>query len=174
MTDSTGSWPRWITATVAVASAVVAACAIVASASSVASASAVVAGISALAYIAQSHHYDKRKELNNNVPKTLDEALAKEGADDSISAACHQFTAEFGPNVKVCWKDGTEGIYDYNRDLVLDPRDIGTYNFVVPNSPIDSVLHGVVDVFPWIIFGNQDDDTTWMYQRIFALIMGAF
>ena len=156
--DTNGNWPRWITATVAAVAAVVAVVATVVSAPVVATAAAAVAVVSTVAYVAQSHHYDKRKAKNTSVPKTYDEAMKKDGADNTISAACHQFTAGDEPNKKVCWPDGTEGIYNSSGELVLDPRDVGTYNFSVPNGGWSSVWHGVVDVAPWIIFGNDDDD----------------
>jgi len=172
MSDPTGNWPRWITATVAAVAAVVAVVATVVSAPVVATAAAAVAVVSTVAYVAQSHHYDKRKAKNTSVPKTYDEAMKKDGADNTISAACHQFTAGDEPNKKVCWPDGTEGIYNSSGELVLDPRDVGTYNFSVPNGGWSSVWHGVVDVVPWIIFGNDDDDNTWMYQRVISLFNG--
>ena len=172
MSDPTGNWPRWITATVAAVATVVAVVATVVSAPVVATAAAAVAVVSTVAYVAQSHHYDKRKAKNTSVPKTYDEAMKKDGVDNTISAACHQFTAGDEPNKKVCWPDGTEGIYNSSGELVLDPRDVGTYNFSVPNGGWSSVWHGVVDVVPWIIFGNDDDDNTWMYQRVISLFNG--
>ncbi len=172
LSDETGDWPRWITATVAAVAAVVAVVATVVSAPVVATVATTVAVVSTVAYVAQSHHYDKRKAKNTSVPKTYDEAMKKDGADNTISAACHQFTAGDEPNKKVCWPDGTEGIYNSSGELVLDPRDVGTYNFSVPNGGWSSVWHGVVDVAPWIIFGNDDDDNTWMYQRVISLFNG--
>lgn len=111
MVDAQGNWPRWITAAVAVVSAVVAA---------------------AGAYVVQSVHYDDREQRNQDVPKTYGEAMSTPGADNSISAACHQFTSKDDSNVKVCWPDEKEAIYDSNGNLVTDPRDVGTYNYFIP------------------------------------------
>ena len=152
--------------------AVVTVVATIAAAPVVATAATAVAVVSSVAYVAQSHHYDKRKERNTNVPQTYDEAMKKEGADNTISAACHQFTAIDAPNKKVCWPDGTEGIYNSAGELVLDPRDVGTYNFSVPDGGWGSVWHFAFDVAPWIVFGNDDSDTTWMYERVISLFSG--
>jgi len=78
------------------------------------------------------------------------------------AANCHQYTATNGPNVKYVSPDGhREVIYNSAGDIVLDPRDIGTYNFC----PSDefwysnaSIGHLVHDIIPWLIFGNSDDD----------------
>lgn len=44
------------------------------------------------------------------------------------------------------------------RYIVTDPRDVGTYNFSHPEGVWSSICHGVLDVAPWIIFGNNDED----------------
>lgn len=54
--------------------------------------------------------------------------------------------------------DGAERIYDSDGNLVTDPRDVGTYNFSHPEGFWSSICHGVLDVAPWIIFGNNDED----------------
>lgn len=41
---------------------------------------------------------------------------------------------------------------------MTDPRDVGTYNFSYPEGVWSSICHGVLDVAPWIIFGNNDED----------------
>jgi RHS repeat-associated protein len=158
MADTLGKWPRWITAAVAVASAVVAVAAAATGNVVVATAAAKVAIAATAAYELQCVHYDDREKRNQGVPKTYNEAMSTPGADNTISAACHQFTAEDSANKKVCWPDGKEGIYDSNGNLVTDPRDVGTYNYSVPNGGWSSAKHFVLDIAPWAIFGNSDDD----------------
>ena len=158
MNDLGGNWPRWITATVAVLSTVVAVAALATGNVAVASVAAKVA-VGATAILGmQSAHYDARAEMNEGVPPTYDEAMKVEGADNSISAACHQFTAGEEPSVKVCFPDGREGIYNSSGEIVTDSRDMGTYNSFVPNDFASSVGHAVFDVLPWIVFGNSDSD----------------
>ena len=149
--DSRGNWPRWITGVVAIVATVIA---IAASAP----AAGVVAATATIAYAVQSVHYDDRTEKNTGIPLTYREAMSTPGADNSISAACHQFTAKDGSNTKVCWPNGKEGIYDSDGNLVTNPKDIGTYNYSVPIDTWSSVKHGVLDVAPWVIFGNNDND----------------
>lgn len=87
------------------------------------------------------------------------EAKDTDGAKLGVSANCHQFSAtKDKPNEKICWPDGAERIYDSDGNLVTDPRDVGTYNFSHPEGFWSSICHGVLDVAPWIIFGNNDED----------------
>ena len=174
MKDLTGNWPRWITATVAAVAIAVGVVALATGNLVVAAAAGKVAIIATATYAIQSVHYDCRKQLNDisTLPDNYDAAMQIEGADDGISAACHQFTAVGGANKKVCWLDGREAIYNSSGSLVTDSRDIGTYNFFVPNDGWGKALHGVFDVVPRIVFGNDDDDTTLMYQRVISLFKG--
>ena len=41
---------------------------------------------------------------------------------------------------------------------VLDPRDVGTYNFVPSGGFWGNIGHSLFDVLPWVLFGNNDDD----------------
>lgn len=178
MTDNSGSWPRWITATVAVVATVVAVAATVVSAPAVASTAATVAIVSSLAYVAQSAHYDDRASKNTNLPQTPQDAknLDWRGPDTNPQgpeADCHQYTATNGPNVKYVSPDGhREVIYNSEGDIVLDPRDIGTYNFcpsdefLVSNASVGHLFH---DIIPWFIFGNSDDDPGPIINEIIRL-----
>ena len=151
MVDSQGNWPRWITAAVAAAATTVA----VITASPIAVTVALAATVT---YALQSIHYDDRASRNQGVPQSYSEALTIPGADTGVAADFHQFTAENGPNEKVCWPDGKEGIYSYDGDLVTDPRDVGTYNYFVPTGTKGKIMHTLFDVIPWIVFGNDDND----------------
>ena len=121
----------------------------------------------------QSLHFDARAERNEGTPDNYVDAMSVEGADNTISANCHQFTAGEKPNIKVCWPDGKEAIYNSDNIKVTDSRDVGTYNYYVPNSVFGIIGHSVKDVLPWIIFGNYDDDTSFMYQRVILLFGGS-
>ena len=67
-------------------------------------------------------------------------------------------TREPSPCPQVCLEDGREGIYDSSGEYVDDPRDIGTYNYVVPKNLLSKAGHIIIDVLPYFIFGNNDDD----------------
>ena len=86
-----------------------------------------------------------------------------------MPANCHQFTAESRDNKKYVSKDGLyEAIYDANGNLVTSAEDVGTYNFISPND--NAIGHFMVDVIPWIIYGNSEEDTTSIIQRVFAFV----
>lgn len=48
----------------------------------------------------------------------------------------------------------------------------GSFNtdIFVPTNGITIALHSIFDVAPWIVFGNNDDDDTNIFQRIAGLI----
>jgi RHS repeat-associated protein len=121
--------------------------------------------VSAATYELQVLHYDLRKALNVDLPDTREEALAEGwlGPDtdpEGPPSLLHQFTAAvFGSNTKYVSPDGTrEAIYDEDGQLVTDQRDVGTYNFVPAGTWLGNIVHTVVDMFPWVIFGNGDAD----------------
>lgn len=113
-------------------------------------------------YPTEEEHYN-RNTNNPDFPDEFDEDYFSDW-DDSVSADCHQFTAPGKDNVKYVSKDGMyEVIYDQNGFEVTDPRDVGTYNYI---SPIyDPIGHFIVDVIPWIMYGNSPDDTTTPKER---------
>ena len=179
-TDSNGDWPRWITAATAIAAIVVAAVA-VAAAPVVATIAASVAVVSTVAYVAQSHHYDKRKAKNTNLPESPQEANdlkwrnSKKLSDKNPNgggpaASCHQYTSPDKSNVKYVSPDGRrEVIFDKYGNVVLDSRDIGTYNFSPSGTFVGSIGHFFADMLPWIIFGNDDDDPGLLANEIIRL-----
>ena len=104
----------------------------------------------------QTVHYDVRARKNEGMnTMTYEEALKIPGANPNVSDTFLDFS---GDNNKVCLKDGREGVYDSSGKYVDDPRDIGTYNYFVPEDFWSTVGHAVVDVLPYFIFGNNDDD----------------
>ncbi len=51
-----------------------------------------------------------------------------------------------------------EVIFNSDHTIVMDPRDIGTYNFCpMDNTIIGAVGHFCCDILPWLVFGNDDD-----------------
>ena len=181
MSDPTGNWPRWITATVAAVAAVVAVVATVVSAPVVATVAATVAVVSTVAYVAQSHHYDKRKSKNTNLPKTPQEAddlnWKNSNPKSDINpngggpaADCHQYTSPDKSNVKFVSPDGhREVIYNSTGNMVLDSRDIGTYNYSPSGTFFGSIGHFFADMLPWYLFGNDDDDPGPLVNEIIRL-----
>ncbi|MGD9910490.1 MAG: RHS repeat-associated core domain-containing protein [Candidatus Izemoplasmatales bacterium] len=109
-------------------------------------------------------HYD-RNDNNVDLPENKDQAI-QEGWDDSVAANCHQFSAIDGPNVKFVSPDGfREVIYDSSGNMVTDPRDIGTYNYSPSGTFFGSIGHMAVDVVPWVLWGNSEDDDTNIFER---------
>lgn len=72
-------------------------------------------------------------------------------------------------NVVYLSKDGhQEAVYDKNGILVKDNINRGSYNYA---SPIDKPLdHFILDIQPWIEWGNSPDDITTKEERILAYV----
>jgi RHS repeat-associated protein len=171
--DETGNWPRWITKAVAVVATAVAVVAVATGNIAVAAVAVKVAAVATVTYVAQSLHYDKRKAKNTSLPKTPQEAddLNWKNSNPKSdvnpngggpAANCHQYTSPDKSNVKFVSPDGhREVIYNSEGNIVLDSRDIGTYNFC-PSDELwysnASIGHFIHDILPWILFGNDDDD----------------
>ena len=99
-------------------------------------------------------HYN-RNNYNPVFPAEYEDSYF-ENWDDNVSANCHQFTSADKNNKKYVSQDGHyEVIYDVNYNLVLDPKDVGTYNFISPNK--DPLGHFIQDVIPWLLYGNSPD-----------------
>ena len=62
---------------------------------------------------------------------------------------------------------GQQAIYDKNGKLVMTAENKGTYDFSAPTS--DALIHTVLDVEPWIRWGNSPTDSTTREQRVAAL-----
>jgi len=161
--DKQGTWPRCITKAIARVATIAAAVSSVVS-KPISRALKCVATTAKVAYAAQSYHYDDRKSRNTNLPKTRDEAKESGwyGPDTNPKgplAACHQYSSPDRSNVKYVSPDGhREAIYNSAGNLVLDSRDVGTYNYSPSGTIKGSIGHFFVDMIPWYIFGNDDDD----------------
>jgi type II secretory pathway pseudopilin PulG len=169
--DPMGQWPRWITAVVAVVAVVVAVAVPV-----LAPIATKVAIAATATLVAQTIHYDVRQSKNSNLPSTAQTAnnagWRNSKKQDPVTnpngggpaADLHQYSApkprdKKTENVKYVSPDGKrEVIYDFEGNMVTDPRDIGTYNFVPSGSFWGDKGHGLFDVVPWVLFGNSDDD----------------
>ena len=163
MSDPDGNWPRWISATVAAIATVVAVV-------KAAPAAIAVAAVAACTYVAQTIHYDVRQSKNTNLPNTPKEAddagwrNSKEKSPTNLNGggpadSLHQYSSKDKSNVKYVSPDGhREVIFNNKGEIVVDPRDIGTYNFIPSGNVLESLGHGVVDVIPWFFLGNTDDD----------------
>ena len=54
-----------------------------------------------------------------------------------------------------------------NGMIVNTPENMGTYDFVPPGG-INKFIHGVVDVIPWIMWGNSEKDSTSVGERLLS------
>jgi RHS repeat-associated protein len=113
-------------------------------------------------------HYNRN--TNNVVPP--EESEVPEDWDDDVPADYHQQGTCNGRsnagNKKYVGPDGSEGIYDEDGNLVDDPVNGGTYNFVNPGGFWGDLGHVVVDVLPYYVAGNAPDDPTTFFERVAA------
>ena len=94
-------------------------------------------------------------------------AAEESGWDGSVEAACHQFTSPDRSNKKYVSPDGkSEVIFDRSGNIVTASEDYGTYNLC--DSRQDPVGHFYQDVLPWLLWGNDETDSTNIRQRLKA------
>ena len=111
-------------------------------------------------------HYG-RNQYNVDLPDNQEQAEIWKWKQEL--ANCHQFTAENGERyIKYVSPDGKrEVIFNGNGEIVITAdEDLGTYNYADPDLKI---AHSIVDVLPWILYGNTPEDTTKLYERIGGL-----
>lgn len=115
-------------------------------------------------------HYNRNRLMPvNSLPQSPEMAEAF-GWDGNVGAACHQFTSPDRSNRKYVSPDGhSEVIFDHAGHLVTTSEDYGTYNF--GDSRQDPVGHFYRDVLPWLLWGNDEIDSTDMGQRLKALVV---
>ncbi len=70
---------------------------------------------------------------------------------------------------KLVAKDGRELVISKGGYVEFNPQFIGTYNFCVPGGNFRDVGHGVVDVIPYMIYGNSLEDPTNIFERILMI-----
>ncbi len=118
-------------------------------------------------HVKQKHY--ERNQYNVDLPEN--ETQAKEWDWKTVAANCHQFTASDGKEyTKYVSPDGKrEIIVDSNGNIVTADEDMGTYNYADPKFLLE---HGLLDVLPWIRYGNTPEDSTEWYERIGGFLFG--
>jgi len=115
-------------------------------------------------------HYG-RNLFQNDLPKTKKELNSKEW-DIEGEAVAHNLAGASG-NIDYRGKGsriGQQAIYDVKGNIVLTPENMGTFDFVSPNINLHG--HGVVDVEPWLKWGNSPQDSTTKWERYKAFVKG--
>ena len=118
----------------------------------------------------KEEHFGRNDRMPlESLPQTPEEA-EKWAWDDGVAADCHQFTSPDKTNRKYVSPDGqSEAIFTSDGDLVTAPEDCGSYNLADPNN--DPVGHFYKDVLPWILWGNDELDSTDIEQRMHAFVV---
>ena len=110
------------------------------------------------------------REAFNDAPVSLDEARLNGGVEQSDEKSeFHRIGEGNEDNVKVVFEDGTEAVYNkQSKKLVKDPVNKGTRNWAS-----NDIGHTLLDIAPWVVFGNNPNDYTNVGQRVDLTIDGA-
>ena len=106
-------------------------------------------------------HYEGRVARNLNLPSAVSEADALGGRRAPSEQAVLHNDQVGREEVKIIFDDGREAVYNGDTgELVTNPEYAGTYNYVNPQLGAPwyhpkNVAHGVVDVVPYCIGGNN-------------------
>lgn len=90
-----------------------------------------------------------------------------------VADACHQNSVKSDEHNEKYVSFGDESfevIYNNDGEICYDPRDYGTYNYYSPDD--ETVGHAIFDVIPWLLWGNEDGDTTSVGERAINSIRG--
>ena len=134
-------------------------------------------GVSKVAYylihpkeLLKQVHYSRN--ILNNVNITEDE-LKKSGnqALSSNEDKLHQNNKKNGErNRKYVINEGwfSQEVVFYSDGTVNNtPEDMGTFNvYYGDNEFLNFVVHGLFDVLPYVLWGNSEDDTTMIWDRL--------
>jgi hypothetical protein len=120
-----------------------------------------------------------RTIISENVPQTEQEAqdLGYTLLGASESKFHQNASKENLPNHKYVSPNGRrEVVYFSDGTLNEDPRDVGTYNFFPffaqgeNQGVLASVGHGLLDVVPYMIWGNSSVDSSTFIDRIEMMV----
>ncbi|QGU96693.1 hypothetical protein GOM49_17815 [Clostridium bovifaecis] len=125
----------------------------------------------------KTQHYN-RQSFNTGIPETYDDMQhsVSKGEYEQLppsQSIYHKIGKYNKNNEKYVSKDGhKEAVFNpTTRKLVIDPVNMGTYNF---NGPKDlfGLPHLFRDVIPYYIWGNSPDDPTNFFDRMKVTILG--
>ena len=114
-----------------------------------------------------SWHYNRNKYNNapKRQPKDNDPNWRRLPNNESMYHMHDKKDNEGSNNSKYVSRDGHhEGVYDANGNRIDDSLNGGTYNYYGPDNAIG---HGLLDVMPYWIFGNDENDPTDIWERIY-------
>lgn len=118
--------------------------------------------------IVKKKHYDRLDEPDQqpqNLPKSPEEAI-KRGfvlASDNQNWY-HRNKGQLGNKKYYHPVTGQEVVFDKDGKIVTIPENIGTKNYV----PEPNWRHFIVDVIPYYFWGNSEDDTTPLWNRLWG------
>lgn len=121
-----------------------------------------------------SYQEDNLIECLKNGLKGLGIDISKEISDEKLSIInyilkhtyennIHQMRGETENKVYLS-EDGREAVYDKNGNLVTNDYNRGSFNYASYDEPIDKFL---LDFFPWMIWGNTQNDPTKFAERFY-------
>jgi hypothetical protein len=105
--------------------------------------------------------------LNYNRPKNPDQgqlSIIRYILKNTYEINIHKMRGEI-ENVVYVKEDGSEAVFDKDDNLVTNSYNRGSFNYYSnENEPIKKFL---VDIAPWLRWGNAEDDPTSFSERLF-------
>lgn len=124
-------------------------------------------------------HYNRQRFVHPDLRQGNGRQILNNEADQwncTENAIAHNLNGASG-NMDCRGKIGTnrehqQMIVAPNGMIVNTPENMGTYDFVPPDDSIAS--HFANDVWPWIVWGNNEDDKTSAGERLGSALSGLF
>lgn len=126
-------------------------------------------------YIVDEFHQFNREDrdaANEDHARTKEEAKRSGYNDDLPKKEVFHTVGAPGNDKWSHPETGHEVVFDENDDVVTDPRNRGTFNYVPANGFISGCGHTYADILPWIIDGTGEDDPSRFVDRLELVIDG--
>ena len=117
-------------------------------------------------------HYSRNE--TNVAPKTVSDANREESGFSKMppeQSVFHQQGHDgegndFTGNQKYIDAYGNEAVYNSDGEPVTDSVNMPTKNLIVPGSLLENLGHVGVDILPYYVWGNTEDDPTYFSERV--------
>lgn len=122
--------------------------------------------------VCKAVHYGRNK-LNNTdytEQELIDQGLEAESSDSDKFHQNNQLNDERNRKYVIGEWFSSEVVYFADGTINTTPEDVGTFNVYSGDNPVLNILvHGIFDVVPYMIWGNNRNDSTTVIDRVIMI-----
>ena len=123
--------------------------------------------------LSKEEHYNRNQYNAEGTFTNIDDVAGQDGWYKYSEAICHSFNGAIGntkwvkettSNIEGC-NGSIERVFDSLGHLVVDPNNFATFNFCSNKDRKHQDQHFKYDVATWIMWGNNECDSTTIFER---------